>query len=69
MFIPKVDRKFRGIRLYRVSFLWAAVLVGCLVEGCRGRSLTCTNLWIHFVYRHVWYRIVIMEEVNCPHPR
>ena len=29
---------------------------------------TYTNLRIHLVHRHVWDKIVIMDECNRPHP-
>ena len=44
-------------------------MVKCPVEGCGGRESTGTNLRTHFVHLHVWYKIVIMEEGNPPHPR
>ena len=25
------------------------------------------NLWVHFLHRHVWDKIVILEEGNCHH--
>ena len=54
--------------IYMVSFPQAARSVEFPVEGYRGRVSTRTNLRIHFVYHHVRYMIVIMEEGNRPHP-
>ena len=34
--------------------------------GCRGKFLICTIIQIHFVYRHLQYTVVIMEEGNLP---
>ena len=48
-------------RLYRVYFPRAAVSTGFLVEGCEGQATIHTNLWIHFLYRHVQDTIVILE--------
>ena len=42
--------------------------VGCSVEGCRGKAKRRTNLRIHFMHHHVQDTIVILEEVNYPHP-
>ena len=57
-------------RLYnRVSFPRASRSIGCPVEVCEGRVTTRTNLRIHFVHRHMWNTIVILEEGNRPHPR
>ena len=33
-----------------------------------GQELTRTNLQIHFVQHHMQDTIVILKEVNCPHP-
>ena len=55
-------------RLYRVSFLQAGSLGECPVKGCGGQALTCTNLRIPVVRHHMQEMIVIMEEVNHPHP-
>ena len=39
------------------------------VEGCPGRVATRTAMQVHFVHRHVLDTVVILEEVNSPHPR
>ena len=45
------------------------VTVACPVEGYRGvGGAIITNLQIHFLLIHVWDIIVILEEVNHPHP-
>ena len=56
-------------RIYRVSFPRAYGSIGCPVGGCERQETMCTNLWIHFMHRHVCDMIVIMEEGNRPHPR
>ena len=38
------------------------------MKGCGGQALTCTNLRIPVVRHHMQEMIVIMEEVNHPHP-
>ena len=35
--------------------------------GSKGRVTTRTNLWIQFMYHHLRYTLVIMEEGNHPH--
>ena len=52
-----------------VSFPRAARSIRCPVEVCEGQETTRTNLWIHFVHRHVRDTIVMMEEGDRPHPR
>ena len=53
----------------RVSFMRTVVKVACPVEGYRGEGgAIITNLQIHFLLIHVWDIIVILEEVNHPHP-
>ena len=39
-----------------------------VVEGCRGRATSLTNLRIHFVHRNVQYTLEIIEG-NWPHPQ
>ena len=31
-------------------------------------SRNCNNLKIHFLHQHVWYKIVVLEKSNRPHP-
>ena len=40
----------------------------CLVEGCPGKLATRTEMWVHFVHRHVLDTMVMLEERNFPHP-
>ena len=39
------------------------------MEGCPGRVVTRTAMWVQFLHRHVLEIVVIVEEVNFPHPR
>ena len=55
-------------RLYRVLYPKAEGLVEFPAEGFRGRANFFTNLWIHFVHRHVQYMVVILEEGKLLHP-
>ena len=41
----------------------------CPVEGCPGALATRTAMRVHFVHRHVQDTVVILEEVNLPHPQ
>ena len=41
----------------------------CPVEKCPGRAEMRTAMWVHFLYRHILYIVVILEEGNLPHPR
>ena len=50
-----------------VSFTRAAGLLEYLVEVCRGWMLTCTNLKINFVHRHMQDTIVILKEGRRTH--
>ena len=37
--------------------------------GTGGQVVSRTNLRIHFVHHHMWDTIVILDMVNCHHPR
>ena len=39
------------------------------IEGCRGWSATRTAMQVQFIHRHVWDTMIILEEVNLPHPQ
>ena len=52
---------------YHVSFPKSDGFMVCPVEGCQGRAVVRTNLWVHFVHRHVKDAVVILEEVNLLH--
>ena len=54
---------------YRVYFPKHVSRLQCPVAGCLGGASIRTSLWIQFVYRHVQYTIVILEEVIRPYPR
>ena len=53
-------------QLYQVSSPKMSGSAEFPIEGCRGRSTSCTNLRIHFVHCHVRYMPVSMEEYNRP---
>ena len=53
---------------YQVSFPKTAELAECPVKIYRGWETRRNNIWIHFVYRLVRDTIIILEEVNRPHP-
>ena len=54
---------------YRIEFPTKGVTKGCPVEGCPGRAGTWTAMRIHFCLRHFRDIVIILEEVNLPHPR
>ena len=41
----------------------------CPVEGCPGQVAKRTAMRVNFLHRHVLNIVVILEEVNLPHPR
>ena len=53
-----------GTSLYMVYFPIEANSIGCPVGECKGRAATRTKPRIHFVHRHIWDTVVIMEEGN-----
>ena len=53
---------------YRIEFPKGGSKV-CPVEGCPGRAGTRTVMRVHFWRRHVSDIVIILEEVNIPHPR
>ena len=55
-------------RTYRMAFPDKGGPRSCPVEGCPGRAAMRTAMRVHFLHRHVWYTVVILEEVNLPHP-
>ena len=61
--LPPTDPK-----TYHVSFPSADQSLTCPVERCQGRAKKRTNLWIHFLHRHVQDAVVILDEGNLPHP-
>ena len=54
---------------YWMSFPTATGLWEFPVEGCRWRAETMKAMGVHFLHRHVWDTILILEEGNPPHPR
>ena len=54
---------------FRMTFLAKGGLQNCPVEGCPGQVATRTEMWVHFLHRHVLDTVVIMKEGNFPHPR
>ena len=39
------------------------------VEGCLGRAVMQTTMQVHFFHLYVRDTVIILEEVNLPHPR
>ena len=58
-----------GLRTYCMDFSAKGGLRSFLVEGCPGQSATRTTMKVHFLHRNVLDTVVILEEVNLPHPR
>ena len=56
-------------RTFRMAFPAKGDPRGCPVEGCPGRAATRTAMRVHFLHRHILDTMVILEEVNLPHPR
>ena len=54
---------------YRMAFPSKGVPRSCLMEGCPGRAVTRTEMQVHVMNRNVLDTMVILEEVNIPHPR
>ena len=54
---------------FRTAFLAKGGPQSCPVEGCPGRAATRTEIWVHFLHRHVLGTVVILEERNLPNPR
>ena len=54
------------VQTYLVFFLERLLRIRFLVEGCLGGASNWTNLQVHFLHRHVWDTIVILEEGNQP---
>ena len=55
--------------MYRMAFPAAGIPRNFQVEGCPGRSATRTAMRVHFLHRHVWDTVAILDEGNPPHPR
>ena len=65
------DEEDRGDepRTYRMAFPTKAGPKPCQVEGCSGRASTQTAMRVQFWHHHVRDTVVILEEVNLPHPQ
>ena len=57
------------LRIYCMDFLSKEGPQSCPVEVCPGRAATRTDMRFHFLHGHFLDTVVIMEEVNLPHPR
>ena len=55
--------------MYRMVFPEKGGPRSCLVKGCPGRAATRTAMRVHFMHWNVLDTVVILEEVNTPHPR
>ena len=55
-------------RTYIMAFLTWARPRPCPVEGCSGRASTRTAMRVKLCHRHTRDTVVILEEVNLPHP-
>ena len=55
-------------RMFRMKFPANAGPRPCPVEGFSGRAVTQAAMRVNFWHRHVWDTMVILEEVNLPHP-
>ena len=67
----ELGKPFLSFPIYRLmceKIFWGGQQ-SCLVEGCLGRAATRTEMWVHFLYRHLLDNVVIMEEGNLPYPR
>ena len=53
---------------YRIEFPKGGAKA-CPVKGCLGRTGTRTAMRVHFWRRHLRDIVIILEEVNLPHPR
>ena len=54
---------------YNMAFLTVRVSRNCPIKGCRGKVMMRTEMWVHFYHRHVQDTVIILEDVNLPHPR
>ena len=54
--------------IYRMAFPTARVPRNLPVKGCLVRAETRATMRVHFFHRHVRDIIIILEEVNLPHP-
>ena len=55
--------------MYQKSFPIAAGPQDFPVKGCKRRVTIRTGHHVNFLHRHVWDTVIIVEELNLPHPR
>ena len=55
-------------RTYRITFPVKAGTSPLRVKGCSGQVATRIAMWVRFWHQHVRDTVVILEEVNFPHP-
>ena len=55
-------------RIYHMDFPAKVGPWSYPVEGCPGQAATRTAMRVHFLHRHVLDTLVILVEVNLPHP-
>ena len=53
-------------RDYRMVFPTKAGLISCPVEWYSVQAATRTSMRMHFWHWHIWYTVVILEDVNPP---
>ena len=58
-----------GPQIFRMEFPAKGGPKSCLVEGCPKRVASRTAMQVHFLHRHVLDTVVILEEINLPHPQ
>ena len=56
-------------RTYRKAFPTNGGPQSFPVEGCPGQAVTRMLMRVNFLHRHVQDTVVILEEINLPHPR
>ena len=57
-----------GPQTYQMAFPAKGVPRSCPVEGFSGQAVTRTAMQVNFLHRHVLDTVVIMEDLNIPHP-
>ena len=55
--------------IHRMVFTTRVEPSTCPVKGCSGQALLRTVMRVHFWHRHVRNTVVILDEVNLPHPK
>ena len=64
-----VDKKMEGPTTYVVYCPRILQSVICLVLGCPTRAHSAERLQEHFMFRHFWSQIVVIQEIREPLPR